>query len=113
MIRLRAKPLSACTRILFPAPKRLRMAATIRSKARHRSVTGIASARARLCPGRHVPAEAVEWRVTIAPVVAVIEAPPLSPVDRVIGRVEIQDDHPSLARRGRHRQWRIVPNRDR
>ena len=69
----------------------------------HRSVTGIASARTRLCPERHVPAEAVEWRVTIVPVVAVIEAPPLSPVDRVIGRIEIQDDHPSRARRGRHR----------
>ena len=101
MIRPRAKPLSVRTRIFFPAPKRSRMVATIRSKARHRSVTGIASARTRLCPERHVPAEAVEWRVTIVPVVAVIEAPPLSPVDRVIGRIEIQEDHPSRARRGR------------
>ena len=51
------KTAAARTRIFFPAPKRLRMATTIRSKARHRSVTGIASARARLCPERHVPAE--------------------------------------------------------
>ena len=34
MIRPWAKPLSVRTRILFPAPKRLRMVATIRSKAR-------------------------------------------------------------------------------